>query len=65
MAQRKTGIVAVVIDDSDIDREVMVGLLRSAGIEAHGLPSPIGATRAAREHGAMVAIVDQNLPARQ
>lgn len=55
--------MALVIDDSDIDREVIVDLLRAGGLEAHGLPSPIGATRAARETGASVVIVDQNLPA--
>lgn len=55
--------VALVIDDSEVDREVMLDLLRAGGIEAHGLPSPIGATRTARERGAQVVIVDQNLPA--
>ena len=55
--------VVLVIDDSDIDREVMVDLLQQAGIDAHGLPSPIGVTRKAREKLAQVIIVDQNLPA--
>ena len=39
----------LVIDDSDIDRQVMVDLLANAGFEVHELPSPIGATRKARE----------------
>lgn len=53
----------LVIDDNDVDRETMVELLREAGFAPRGLPSPIGATRAARELGARVVIIDQNLPA--
>lgn len=53
----------LVIDDNDVDRETMLELLRRAGFSPHGLPSPIGATRAARELGARVVVIDQNLPA--
>jgi CheY-like chemotaxis protein len=53
----------LVIDDSDIDREVMVDLLTKAGYPFHDLPTPIGATRAAREHNARLVLIDQNLPA--
>ncbi|HKU44410.1 MAG TPA: response regulator [Polyangiales bacterium] len=53
----------LVIDDSDIDRQVMVDLVARAGFEVHDLPTAIGATRAAREHGARVVVIDQNLPA--
>jgi CheY-like chemotaxis protein len=53
----------LVIDDSDIDRQVMVELLTNAGFPVHDLPTAIGATRAAREHGSRVIVIDQNLPA--
>jgi CheY-like chemotaxis protein len=53
----------LVIDDSDIDRQVMVDLLARAGFPVHDLPTAIGATRAAREFGARVVVIDQNLPA--
>jgi CheY-like chemotaxis protein len=58
----RTGTV-LVIDDSDIDRQVMVELLTNAGFPVHDLPTAIGATRAAREHGSRVVVIDQNLPA--
>lgn len=53
----------LVIDDNDVDRETMLDLLRKAGFAPHGLPSPIGATRAARDLRARVVVIDQNLPA--
>lgn len=53
----------LVIDDSDIDRHVMVDLLSKAGYTVYDLPSAIGATKAAREHNARVVVIDQNLPA--
>jgi CheY-like chemotaxis protein len=53
----------LVIDDSDVDRQVMVELLTGSGISVRELPSPIGATRVARELGAKVVVIDQNLPA--
>lgn len=53
----------LVIDDSDIDRETMVSILSDAGLKVHSLPSPIGATKAARELGVGVVVIDQNLPA--
>jgi CheY-like chemotaxis protein len=52
----------LVIDDSDIDRQVMVELLADAGFIVHELPSPIGATRKARELQVGVVVIDQNLP---
>jgi CheY-like chemotaxis protein len=62
--RKKAGPSTVlVIDDSDIDRQVMVELLVQAGIIVHELPTAIGATRAAREFGARVVVIDQNLPA--
>ena len=53
----------LVIDDSDIDRQVMLDLLTRAGFQVQDLPTAIGATRAAREFGARVVVIDQNLPA--
>lgn len=59
-----TGKPAVlVIDDSDIDRQVITDLLGRAGYEVHGLPTPIGATRVARQLHVKLVIIDQNLPA--
>jgi PleD family two-component response regulator len=59
-----TGKPAVlVIDDSDIDRQVIADLLSRAGYEVHGLPTPIGATRVARQLRVKLVIIDQNLPA--
>jgi CheY-like chemotaxis protein len=53
----------LVIDDSDIDRQVMLDLLTRAGFQVHDLPTAIGATRAAREFNARAVVIDQNLPA--
>jgi CheY-like chemotaxis protein len=55
--------VVLVIDDSDIDRQVIADLLSRAGYEVHGLPTPIGATRVARQLNVKLVIIDQNLPA--
>jgi CheY-like chemotaxis protein len=55
-------IPILVIDDSDIDRQVMSDLLSAAGFLVHALPSPIGATRKARELRVRAVVVDQNLP---
>lgn len=64
MRNRPFGSVSVlVIDDSDVDRMTMMDLLTAAGFQVEGLPSPIGATRAARQMGARVVVIDQNLPA--
>lgn len=53
----------LIIDDSDVDREVMAELLMAAGFDVHTLPSPIGATRLARELHVSAVVIDQNLPA--
>ena len=53
----------LVIDDSDIDRQVIVDLLSRDGYEVHALPTPIGATRVARQLRVRLVIIDQNLPA--
>ena len=58
-----SGPVVLVIDDSDIDRATITDLLAAAGFEVHGLPSPIGATRTARQLQVQVVVIDQNLPA--
>jgi CheY-like chemotaxis protein len=52
----------LVIDDSDIDRQVIADLLAVAGYTVHQLPSPIGATRKARELQVGLVVIDQNLP---
>lgn len=55
--------VVLVIDDNDVDREAISECLRAVGLTVHGLPSPIGASRKARELNVAVVIIDQNLPA--
>jgi PleD family two-component response regulator len=63
-AQQASGRLAVlVIDDSDIDRQAISDLLSRAGYDVHGLPTPIGATRVARQLNVKVVVIDQNLPA--
>lgn len=52
----------LVIDDSDIDRQVIADLLALAGFVVHQLPSPIGATRKARDLQVALVVIDQNLP---
>jgi CheY-like chemotaxis protein len=52
----------LIIDDSEVDAEAMSELLQRAGFETYILPSPIGATRKARELKVRVVIIDQNLP---
>lgn len=52
----------LVIDDSDIDRQVIADILALAGYTVHQLPSPIGATRKARDLGVGLVVIDQNLP---
>jgi two-component system cell cycle response regulator DivK len=56
------GVAVLVIDDSEIDRQVMKEMLAIAGYDVHELPSPIGATRKARELAVRAVIIDQNLP---
>jgi len=57
------GQAVLVIDDNDVDREAITTCLREAGLTVHDLPSPIGATRKARELNVGVVVIDQNLPA--
>ncbi|HET8932750.1 MAG TPA: response regulator [Polyangiales bacterium] len=52
----------LVIDDSDIDRQVIADILALAGYTVHQLPTPIGATRKARDLGVGLVVIDQNLP---
>ena len=58
----RQGSSVLVIDDSDVDREVIADLLALAGYTVHQLPSPIGATRKARELQVGLVVIDQNLP---
>lgn len=62
-SQPLTRTPVLVIEDSDIDRQVIAELLGNAGFEVHGLPTPIGATRIARQLHVRLVIIDQNLPA--
>jgi PleD family two-component response regulator len=57
------GLAVLVIDDSDIDRQAISDLLIRAGYDVHALPTPIRATRVARQLNVKVVVIDQNLPA--
>ena len=54
---------ALVIDDDDIARELMVSVLRNAGYEAFALPSPIGAMQLILRADIEVVVLDVMLPA--
>jgi CheY-like chemotaxis protein len=52
----------LVIDDDDIAREIMMGLLQAAGHRVSGLPSPIGATKHILDADVQVVVVDIMMP---
>jgi CheY-like chemotaxis protein len=52
----------LVIDDSDMAREVICRALRGAGYEVIALSSAIGATRAIRDSDVRMLVVDVNMP---
>lgn len=53
----------LVIDDDEVARLVIAKVLVRAGFRTHTLASPIGATRAIREHDVRAVICDLNMPA--
>jgi DNA-binding response OmpR family regulator len=55
----------LVIDDSELNRNSIVRLLRASGMSVSSSDSPIGATRLALRTGASVVVVDLNMPAMQ
>jgi CheY-like chemotaxis protein len=60
---KRTGpIKALVIDDDDIVRELMISLLREHGHMTFELPSPIGATRMLLREQIDVVILDVMMP---
>jgi CheY-like chemotaxis protein len=54
---------ALVIDDDDIARELIVSVLVSGGYETYDLPSPIGATQAILDRGIEIVVLDLFMPA--
>lgn len=52
----------LVIDDSDLDRQLTADILGAGGFTVYQLPSPIGATRAARDLHVGAVVIDQNQP---
>jgi len=54
---------ALVIDDDDIAREMIVSVLRDDGYETFDLPSPIGATQLILKEGIELVILDLIMPA--
>lgn len=53
----------LVIDDDDVARTVIGAQLERAGFGVHTMASPIGATRAIRDHAIDVVLCDLNMPA--
>ena len=54
---------ALVIDDDDVARELIVSLLDAGGYETVGLPSPIGATQTIIEQRVEIVVLDLLMPA--
>ncbi|MFZ5895074.1 MAG: response regulator [Myxococcota bacterium] len=52
----------LLIDDDDIAREFLAGLLRDAGHEVFELPSPIGATRTILSERIEAVVLDVFMP---
>jgi len=52
----------LVIDDSDIARAAIVGILTDGNFVVFEQPSAIGATRAIREHAIRAVVVDISMP---
>jgi CheY-like chemotaxis protein len=53
----------LVIDDDDVARTVIASVLVRAGFRTHSIASPIGATRAIREHHVTAVVCDLHMPA--
>src|SRR5215207_10557444 len=54
---------ALVIDDDDIARELIVSVLENGGYETYDLPSPIGATQVILDRGIELVVLDLFMPA--
>ena len=54
---------ALVIDDDDIARELIVSVLERGGYETFDLPSPIGATQTILDRGIEIVVLDLMMPA--
>jgi CheY-like chemotaxis protein len=54
---------ALVIDDDDIARELIVSELQRGGYETFDLPSPIGATQAILDRSIEIVVLDLMMPA--
>jgi CheY-like chemotaxis protein len=54
---------ALVIDDDDIARELIVSVLQEGGYDAYDLPSPIGATQVLLDRNIDVLVLDLFMPA--
>ena len=56
------GVDVLVIDDSEIALELILGTLESSRLNVAGLPGPIGATRAVITQRVRVVVTDVNMP---
>jgi CheY-like chemotaxis protein len=54
---------ALVIDDDDIARELLVSILRDGGYDTFELPSPIGATQTIFNERIDIVVLDVMMPA--
>jgi len=62
LSTERQALKVLVIDDSDLAREHLRGILSGAGMEVFELPSAIGATREVMRNGIDAAVIDISLP---
>lgn len=62
MASRMDTAQVLLIDDSELARELMTDLLEDAGIACRSLPSAIGATQLITHEKLGVVVTDVNMP---
>jgi CheY-like chemotaxis protein len=58
-----SGHRVLLIDDDPVAQEVIADVLRTGGYAVSALSSPIGATRAIRDHKIDLVVCDLNMPA--
>jgi CheY-like chemotaxis protein len=61
-AETSGAVDVLVIDDSEIALELILGVLEASSFSVTGLPGPIGATRAVISRGVRVVVTDVNMP---
>lgn len=62
MTTARERVKVLVIDDDEIAREFLVGILQRGGCMVSTLPSPIGATQKILQEGIQVVVLDVMMP---